>query len=350
MRDKKVTFLSLILIFTCLSLSFAAFIFDNNNKSRQKKIDLMNGVDKIAYYNNLDDISRDEMEKGLLIPLPKGEESDYEIEYSKVYRQMKITISDTNKEFFNKNHIEGLTNGLTDLKTDFKKEGKKEKTIVTVSLDNIYDYKSIIEDGNLYIKYYSMWDKYDKIVVIDPGHGADNKGIVLNDGVEADIDFAVASYIEKYLKDAGIGVCLTRDENQDPSIEKRVDMANQLNADMFISIHVNESDDKSESYNGVLVMYNEKDDTLKSKLLGDYVLKNYIKNTQAKNLQCIEGSSLKLIGDSKVPVALVELGFLTNKPEAQKLISKDYQQQAALGIFNGILEAYNNAEFLKEKK
>ena len=61
---------------------------------------------------------------------------------------------------------------------------------------------------------------------------------------------------------------------------------------------------------------------------------------QSRNRGLVEGDSIYIIRTSKVPVALIEVGFMTNQQELDLLRSEDYQKKAALGIYHAILRAF----------
>ena len=95
------------------------------------------------------------------------------------------------------------------------------------------------------------------------------------------------------------------------------------------------------SANGTAVMYNELDESeLGSKRLAQICLEEVTGQLQSRNRGLVEGDSIYIIRTSKVPVALIEVGFMTNQQELDLLRSEDYQKKAALGIYHAILRAF----------
>ena len=64
------------------------------------------------------------------------------------------------------------------------------------------------------------------------------------------------------------------------------------------------------------------------------------KIAKGQEIGLLEGDDIYIIRSSEVPVALIEVGFMTNRSELEKLSSQDYQEKAAKGIYNAILEAF----------
>jgi N-acetylmuramoyl-L-alanine amidase len=88
-------------------------------------------------------------------------------------------------------------------------------------------------------------------------------------------------------------------------------------------------------------MYSESDDaTLSSKKLAQICLDNVVAECGSQDRGLLKGDSIYIIRNSKVPVALIEVGFMTNHEELDKLNSTKYQKKAAQGIYNAIMEAF----------
>jgi N-acetylmuramoyl-L-alanine amidase len=88
-------------------------------------------------------------------------------------------------------------------------------------------------------------------------------------------------------------------------------------------------------------MYSESDDSsLSSKKLAQICLDNMTESLGSRARELLEGDDIYIIRNSKVPVALIEVGFMTNYEELEKLQTKKYQKAAAKGIYNAIMEAF----------
>ena len=110
---------------------------------------------------------------------------------------------------------------------------------------------------------------------------------------------------------------------------------------LFISIHNNSSPSGAFSnLSGTQVLYRQSDKSGLSRKFAQICLNNVVNKLESRKIGLLEGDDIYIIRSSDVPVALIEVGFMTNKAELEKLTSQEYQQKAAEGIYNAILEAF----------
>ena len=123
---------------------------------------------------------------------------------------------------------------------------------------------------------------------------------------------------------------------------QRVELANLCDADLFISVHNNSSSSGNfSSLSGTQVMYSQSDDSeLSSKKLAQICLDNVSDTLGSRKRGLLKGDNIYIIRSSEVPVALIEVGFMTNRDELENLVSEEYQQRAAQGIYNAVMEAF----------
>lgn len=185
----------------------------------------------------------------------------------------------------------------------------------------------------------------DKLVVIDVGHGGIDPGNVGVDGIlEKDVNLAVALKLKKYLEQNGIKVVMTRvvdeglykdsDSNKKVSdLKKRCEIINSNNADVAVSIHQNSY--TTSSVKGAQVFYYKNSE--KGKKLA-HIIQESIRNNLDESNKRVEKSDSKyyMLLNTQVPTVIVECGFLSNRGEAEKLISDEYQDKAASAICSGI--------------
>lgn len=187
-------------------------------------------------------------------------------------------------------------------------------------------------------------------VVLDAGHGEPDGGAVsINGTKEADINLKITLKIKDLLEQNGIIVILTRtDENEiyddnaktisqkkKSDLKNRVKIANESNADIYVSIHLNKINDTR--YCGWQTFYKAKNESGK-KLA--FSIQNGMNNTIPKENKRtpLEISNIYIIDNITIPTCIVECGFLSNLEEEKQLLSDEYQQQLALGISNGIID------------
>jgi N-acetylmuramoyl-L-alanine amidase len=118
-------------------------------------------------------------------------------------------------------------------------------------------------------------------------------------------------------------------------------MANKMEADLFISVHNNSSTDgKFRSLNGTMVLYSQKQSADESKRFAQICLENVIESIGSENLGLVKGDDIYIIRSSQVPVALIEVGYMTNVEELEKLCDEEYQKKVAQGIYDAMMQAF----------
>lgn len=194
--------------------------------------------------------------------------------------------------------------------------------------------------------------KEEKTVAIDPGHGGFDGGFTPGsiDGkewLEKEINLSISLILREKLEKAGYKVIMTReadeglysesDSNKKRSdMQKRVGLINESGADIAVSIHQNSF--QEESSKGAQTFYYPS--SLEAKKLAEVILEK-IKETVAdgNHRAAKSNDGYYMLKNSLCPLVIVECGFLSNYKEAQLLITPEYQEKIAEGIFQGI-EAY----------
>lgn len=212
-----------------------------------------------------------------------------------------------------------------------------------------------------------------RIIVIDPGHGGEEEGAVGPSGLkEKDVVLSVAKKLKNIIEQrTGLKVFLTREADQNKSLDERVSIANNLKADVFISIHANASLRKNakgaetyflslnatdEEARRLSQMENlevgpEENSDLKL-ILWDMAQSAYLKQSSwlAEAIQGelnsllqtkdrgVKQAPFKVLMGVTSPAVLVEIGFITNPEEERKLKLDSFQEKIAEAIYRGILK------------
>ncbi|NLJ75614.1 MAG: N-acetylmuramoyl-L-alanine amidase CwlD [Firmicutes bacterium] len=191
-----------------------------------------------------------------------------------------------------------------------------------------------------------------KTVVIDAGHGGIDPGAVSPKGVlEKDITLAIASELETMLHRAAVFVVMVRRSDHDladssevnllirkrQDLQKRVDLAEEAKADLFISIHANYF--PSSIWSGAQTFFYQ--GKPEGERLARAIQTELVRHLGPNNRLALSGD-YRVLRDTTMPAALIEVGFLSNPREAQLLAQKDYQHKVAAAIFAGIIRYLAN--------
>jgi len=194
------------------------------------------------------------------------------------------------------------------------------------------------------LKSTTVMSKIDKTIVIDAGHGGIDAGTNHNNILEKDINLSIAKKLKDFFDGRGnISVVMTRnndelyqkDRNKD--IVHRVEVVKENKADLLVSIHVN-SFPGSKSFGGQTFY---KADSEGSKKLADFIQKKLIE-IQPENYRKIKEGPYYILRKSPVPAVIVEVGFISNSKDRQRISNPKEQDKIAQAIGEGIIDYFNN--------
>ncbi|PPA70282.1 N-acetylmuramoyl-L-alanine amidase [Jeotgalibacillus proteolyticus] len=193
--------------------------------------------------------------------------------------------------------------------------------------------------GYISMDYLAKAGEVKRIVVIDPGHGGNDPGAVANGLQEKDVNLDVSKRINTLLQGKGISVLMTRTTDVFISLDDRASFGVRNGADAFVSIHANAA---GSSVSGSETFYSASTDqrSADSKQLATFIQNRLYKAMDHPN-RGVKDAQFRVINSNPLPAALVELGFLTNSSDAQKLASNTYKDRAAKAVADGIEDYYN---------
>lgn len=176
------------------------------------------------------------------------------------------------------------------------------------------------------------------LIVLDPGHGGKDPGAVSPKlrVKEKDVNLEVSLKLKKLLESRGFKVYITRDDDTFVNLYDRASIANELNADLFVSVHANASG--STKTDGAMVLYYPKGDNKHAANIMRNALCSVL-NTPNRGI--IERPKLVVTRETKMTAVLLELGFLTNPREENLLSTKEYRNQCAKAALTGIMNYFD---------
>ncbi|NMB08169.1 MAG: N-acetylmuramoyl-L-alanine amidase [Tissierellia bacterium] len=179
---------------------------------------------------------------------------------------------------------------------------------------------------------------YGKVIVIDPGHGGEDKG---HKGVslgleEKNLTMKLAQILKSKLKDKGAIVYLTREKDENILIANRIEKANEIQPNFFLSIHLDYYPNSTKK--GLEIFYFKED--REAKALGNLILKNLKENLIPT--RGIKEGNFYVFRGVKASSLLMEIGYLSNIEEEIKLSQEKYLIKIANSIEKGFLEYFVN--------
>lgn len=180
-------------------------------------------------------------------------------------------------------------------------------------------------------------------VVIDPGHGGVDPG-AMGSITEKQVTLAVGLRVRELLQAAGVDVIMTRSSDTQLSVDKNTDLNMRAalgttnNAQMYVSIHVNAmpAQNALRGY-GIETWWNPNHPLSQS--LAALLQKDTIQSTAAYDQGLRNNRSLAVLRNSRIPAALIEIGYTSHPVDGLNLKDNNYLDRVALGIATGIREA-----------
>ncbi len=212
-------------------------------------------------------------------------------------------------------------------------------TILTFNEKKLCNFQ-ITEDGsNIYIKCVDIHAIYDKILVIDAGHGGSDPGASGNGLVEKDLTLDIVLKLKALFdKDTKYKVYYTRTTDTYPTLNDRSNFGNFVDCP-FISVHINAVAGNT-SANGIEVYWqyeNTDENGLSSSVLANAVYNKLIEYTGAYG-RGVHTKDLHVLRENNNPATLIEVGFISNPTEAANMGSDSYQQLVAKAIYDAVRE------------
>ncbi len=274
------------------------------------------------------------------LELPKGADaSNVEVVENHVARRIDIRIPGADENYIYDYMVLGESDDMESL--NYSSTGGSGT--VALTMDKIVETDYSFDEDYLYLDFLSPREQHDRIIVVDAGHGGGAPGAVSGTQYEKNITLAIVQQIKALFDDADdsrIGVYYTRLDDSNPSLSERVTLANDLEADLFVSVHIN-SLKGNPGVEGVEVMYDElaPDTAFDTKDFAQICLDEEVAALGAKKRRLIDGNKIYIIRNSIAPAALVEVGFMNNPNELARLIDPGYQRKAAQGIYEALLKS-----------
>ena len=286
----------------------------------------------VAGYNIEEDT-----EHQLRLELPSNVSYDsITISEEPIYHTFTVSIPGVESNYVYNYPVVGSSDNIIDFTFDYA----DDIGILELTMDRVYVLETTSEGSYVYLDFLDPSEVYDALVVVDAGHGGKDGGCNSAGVLEKELNLQIVEKIKDIFdkSDYNIGVYYTRLRDFNPEYEDRVALANDLDADLFLSVHINSTaSGRTSGINGSEVMYRSSDPSGASKAFSAHCLDAMLSTMGSSSKGLVAGDEIYIIRTSKVPVALAEIGFITNEKEREKMQSEEYQQKAALALYDAII-------------
>ena len=271
------------------------------------------------------------------IPLPhalKAEGVIIENRYRE--QQLWIYLNGVEEEDFSDAVIEGRTS-VVELG---KMEAWRDGVVFKLQMQGIYEYRSTLNDHQLTIGYYKPQELYDTVVVVDAACGGSDNGLTMGEIQEKDITLRVVQALQKQFVHENIKVFFTRLEDKELSVEERIQLVKDVDADIFISLCLADTTDTVQY--GIGGYYNEQ-----------YVIPGYgnpqVADALTRNVTVAASNRARglfpvprehILSLLSVPAAQVSLGCIGNEKERELLQKDPYLNKLVAGLQAAIVEIH----------
>lgn len=182
----------------------------------------------------------------------------------------------------------------------------------------------------------------EELIVVDAGHGGDEPGAISPSGVkEKDLTLDIAKRLNELLLDGGAKTYMIRSTDITVPYQIRPNIANEMKADLFFSIHINAY--YNDRIQGVETLYCS-GSSGESKKIAKLVQETMVEELGMVDRGIWERENLVVLRETKMPAVLAEVGYLTHPEDEKKLLDPEFRQKAAEALYKGILKYYEQKD------
>jgi N-acetylmuramoyl-L-alanine amidase len=186
-------------------------------------------------------------------------------------------------------------------------------------------------------------DQLRRVVVLDPGHGGADRGAVGHDLAEADIVFDLATRIEGRLGALGVTTYLTRSADTCPDDRERATFANEMDAELFISLHL-DTVASAQASGSACIFYGATLPTREVRSAVGERLADLISREVAMRTDLVNGrthpKSWELLRLTRMPAVRLEAGYVSSVGDAARLSTAEFRDTLAEAVAAGVQRLY----------
>jgi N-acetylmuramoyl-L-alanine amidase len=178
-----------------------------------------------------------------------------------------------------------------------------------------------------------------KRIVVDPGHGGEDRGVTHGDITEADLTWDLATRLEGRLTALGVRTWLTRGAHNGSSDEERAAFANEVGADLVLSLHVDGFGSPRPCGLAAYYYGTEGSHSTIGERLADLVRRELVARTGLVDGRT-HGKAWALLRLTRMPAVRVELGYLSSPVDRPRLLDPLFRDTAAEGLLVAVQRLY----------
>ncbi|RXT14933.1 N-acetylmuramoyl-L-alanine amidase [Ammoniphilus sp. CFH 90114] len=218
--------------------------------------------------------------------------------------------------------------------SQFSLEPQTVRIVVELSRRVKYDLNPGAEGWEVAL--HSLPKKEGFLIMLDPGHGGKDPGAKgVSSNREKDLTLTISTLLKEELRQyKGLQVIETRSDDSYPTLQDRVLMANEIQADLFLSIHANAFKPETR---GTETYYH----TAQSEQFAKIVHKHLLEATRFPD-RGAKKAGYYVIKNTTMPSALIEIGFLTHAEENRQMLEPAFQKRVAQALGKAIHEYYTS--------
>ncbi|HBN83450.1 MAG TPA: hypothetical protein DDZ89_06355 [Clostridiales bacterium] len=211
------------------------------------------------------------------------------------------------------------------------------KSTVTINMTEPMAYNVVyrydVDSSTITLLKPAKWN--DRLVVIDAGHGGKEVGAVYNGVYEKNLNLDIALTVQSILEARGVNTYMIREDDSYVGLYERANIANALNASLFVSIH-NNALENNKNINGSMVFYHGS--SSQGKALSKTILNRLVKDLKMPDRGIREQSEYIVLQGTAMPSALVEVAFMSGEIDFTLLTTAHFRAKAAEAIADGIMD------------
>ncbi len=294
------------------------------------------------YFTKSQDIS--ENENTVLLPIELPLPSDIDMSSVEIIdnfydKQIIFRMAGDYRSFFETHPIINTNSRVERIVVSYLSNGYTQIILQTSKVQAI---KTEYKSSSLIVSLANPRDMYGKIIILDAGHGGKDPGTVHYGYNEKDMNFSIIyNYAKQLFDNSDVKVYYSRYDDTLIPLEKRASLAAEVGADMFISVHHNSN--YNTTINGSSVYYSSintgKLSSLTSKTMADVFLATLTQALGTVNRGSID-KGFVVVRDNTVPAVLLEIAFMSNPTELERIITPEFQQKVAETIFDTVNELF----------